>query len=706
MNTNFFNALSTTPDQSLLPSVWLTWATKREGTIYLCCANGKTQNNRENWMGTDRYGHYMTYTNAKKHQFCVYAGVTLKFAYSKYHESVGLLELAVVTMNSNRTGGARKWEYAKGGRRYFIDKHKHIYNSVGREINDCSHEVFYAYENHTSYRFKDFIAYMMRCCIPFSFTNEFQKLLGSNMYISHNGRAIEIAYAWSFHDWYETPVSKSSTGKTQKLLDTLCSLTQADLTHICEGLPVIGDRYNSLRDAIYYEKLNDEWSVLRYCYRAENDSNMESYRIFISESGKCHCAKLTNNGEWVPAQNLNHDWCRSYPRFVNMDEAIDKSKRLSYIMPFVKTLPERQCISALTMAVKHPELEQLFKMGYTKLAENLMNNGTVNANIKEYIGNVNKKGKTLFSKWGINKHQMDILNAAFDASSDCLVCNETVERHYRTVIKLLKKYFNNDLSHFDNETFDRLAYLMYHFCARYLDRSLVTHLAAMNVDIPKWLTHAARWLAKTKPYENRAQILTDTMKSYKELDAERRPEINWYFDSYSDAVRAHDALIEIQRIQRRERNALYSMEYSKRLEKQEEMRKKVDEKRKHYEYEDDNFIIRLPIDNNEIVSEGSNQHICISNYVDRHSSGQTNLFFLRYKNTPNTPFYAIEMRDNSIVQIHGFGNKWLGNNPEAIPTVVRWLRKHNITCDQKILTCTATGYSRTGTYIPMPVVED
>jgi hypothetical protein len=113
----------------------------------------------------------------------------------------------------------------------------------------------------------------------------------------------------------------------------------------------------------------------------------------------------------------------------------------------------------------------------------------------------------------------------------------------------------------------------------------------------------------------------------------------------------------------------------------------------------------LPKDSNEIVAEGNKQRICIGGYTGRHASGDTNLFFLRKKSDADTPFYAIEMNNNSIVQIHGFGNKWLGNDPEAIPTVVRWLRKHNIACDQKILTCKSIGYSRSAEYVDMPVVD-
>jgi hypothetical protein len=148
------------------------------------------------------------------------------------------------------------------------------------------------------------------------------------------------------------------------------------------------------------------------------------------------------------------------------------------------------------------------------------------------------------------------------------------------------------------------------------------------------------------------------------------------------------------------------MAEAERRKKDDEKRKKVDEGRKHYEYEDDNFIIRLPKDVYEIIREGTMQSICIGGYTNSHSEGRTNLFFLRRKDAESLPFYAIEMDNNKrIVQIHGSCNKWLGNNPEAIPTVVRWLRKHGITCDDKILTCTARGYGRTNEYITMPIVD-
>ena len=560
MNISFFDTLTSTPDQDLFPKVWLNWETKTQGEKYLNCENGQVQNHREEWMG-DRKTYqdtYMTLNKARAKVFQVAAGKSLMFAYAKYHKSEQLLELAFVHMNTNRTGGARMWKYA--GDRYFIDKSKNIYNVSGVKISDCSTHTFRAYCSHSSCRFKDFLGYLCKNWTSSSPLKEFKKFIGSDMYLSKNGRATEIFHMWNIQDWYETPSVKRTTGKTQKLLDELSALIQADVTHICEGLPVpIIENHCGLRDVIYYEKLNDEWSVLRYCYRSTNNSNTESYRVFISEGGKCHCAKLTNKSEWVPAQNMNHEWNRTYAQFLNLDDAITQSKRIAYSMPLVKKFPERQYISALTMVIKHPELEQLFKMGYEKLAMQFMTDGTVDANIKNYIGTVNKKGKTLFSKWGINKYQMGILNDAFGDTREVISGRLALYR-YRSVISLLKKYLGNDISHLDNDTFDKLAHLMAQFCDRYLDRNLDAHFAIMNINVPKWLIHTARWISKAKPGESRVTMLVDTIKSYKELDAARRPEINWYFDSYSDAVRVHDALIAIQRIQQRERMALYNMQ--------------------------------------------------------------------------------------------------------------------------------------------------
>ena len=224
----------------------------------------------------------------------------------------------------------------------------------------------------------------------------------------------------------------------------------------------------------------------------------------------------------------------------------------------------------------------------------------------------------------------------------------------------------------------------------------------MNVDKRKFMKNLIRIGGKNESVYTTA---SDTINMYFYLSDARKPEINWYFDSASDVSRIHDVVMDLKFIEEAESRARYNKAEAERRKKEEEKRMKLDEQRKEFEYEDDDFVIRLPKDGNEIVREGMKQHICIGGYVSRHSNGDTNLFFLRKKSEPDAPFYAIEMTNGNVInQIHGFGNKWLGNNPEAIPTVIRWLRKNGIRCTDHILTCTATGYGSNSNHVAMPVV--
>ena len=84
-----------------------------------------------------------------------------------------------------------------------------------------------------------------------------------------------------------------------------------------------------------------------------------------------------------------------------------------------------------------------------------------------------------------------------------------------------------------------------------------------------------------------------------------------------------------------------------------------------------------------------------------------------YNGEADKPFYTIEVgievltdtvSELRIIQAHGFGNRWMGNDPEAIPTVVRWLRQNGIECDRAILTSTSTQYWMGRDFIKMPEV--
>ena len=311
-------------------------------------------------------------------------------------------------------------------------------------------------------------------------------------------------------------------------------------------------------------------------------------------------------------------------------------------------------------------------------------------------GNYNEKEKTILRKAGLTKHQLDKYMSMYNMQG------YNRDRCAYALIEM-RKQFGDDLTHLDNATFDKY-FVAFVRMQNGWRGEIYPQIDRMdNVDRKKFIKNAIRIGEK---HENVYGILNDTLNGYRALNAGTQPEVNWYFDSYSDVVRAHDAIDELRRLQNEERRAIWNKADAERRKKEEEKRIKMDKERKQYEYEDDTYIIRLPKDGNEIIKEGNVQRICIGGYVTRHSLAQTNLFFIRKKSEPDAPFYAIEMNnDKRVVQIHGYCNSWLGNHPEVIPTVVRWLRKNEIYCDEKILTCKAKGYGMTNAYVPMPVVD-
>lgn len=684
-------------DQTLLPEVWVTWMSK-DGRIWMN-DSGARYNKPQYWMDYDgeynmRYhrgnngkipygSHWGTRNNDR---LWINSGSQLYYAYAKYHEDIDRLEIAAVRYDTTRAEGKHTWHY--DGDRFFIGKDKSIVN-----IDGTPHIGAYNVKRHNSaYNPKDMLSMILRLTHNDKFVNEFKKFIGHNYYIIGNGTSVNIEYGWQLQKWYMSKQKARSTGKAQQLVDKLIGLPLGNIDGLeYKYAPKEKSHYTRYESAyinniIYFERVNDEWSVLRALIREEDGYFNEAWRVYLGDDGTNRIASKSNN-DWVPASQQKGWYGRQSFYFANKDEAIEKCNRIKYIAPMMA--PE-ESINTLITTLRFPCIEQLYKMGQTKLALRIARSSTPMAEMKDIFGDYYKeKEKNVLRQIGMTKYQLDAYCAK----------RENQSYYGRNIMKRMRETLGDDLSRIDNATFEKYLNALDEILRRFYADHFIDNL---NVDKNKFWKNVVRLNEKNSTV---AHLISDTINQYHYL-RNVRPEIDWLFDDFSDVVRTHDAITELRNEEMREQRAYWNMAEAERRKKDDTKRKEVDEKRKCYEYEDENFVIRLPKDVAEIITEGSKQSICIGGYTSRHSRGETNLFFLRKKSDENTPFYAIEMsNDKNIVQIHGFGNKWLGNNPEAIPTVVRWLRKHNIKCDPKILTCKARGYGRTNDYIEMPKVD-
>lgn len=668
----------TTIDTSLLPNVWLVWETTK-GNFWLNCQTGEK---------TDLVPD-VDFSWKNKNDILINSGSHPYRAYLKYHSDIDMLEIAAVTIPTTRKEEVKEWKYA--GDKYFVKKDKTVLNENG----DVCNGPFNLYQYHTARNFKDFLGMFHRLGYKYGIMSEFHKFLGSTDYTIGNGRVVDAQYTWHIQDWYVKKQNRPTNGKQQKLVNTLTDIPLSDVSDFAKRYPVITEQadrwYNStiISNILYFERMEDGWSVLRMLKR-NGDEVVESERMYLHDDGTNRIATKTKNG-WIPAKQFRDSY-GSYFQFVNKDEAMEKCNRIKYIVPLFES-DSKNIKRQLMVALRFPEVEQFIKLGYKDLAIRIANSTTPAADLRHEFGEYyNEKETNLLRKVGMTKAQMDKhLNGR----------SRNRYWYHGSALGDMRAFFGNDLSHIDINTFNK--YYEAFTTIRNQAYGIHQYIESLDLDYRKFIKNAIRLNEKSQT--NIFSMIRDTMSSYCRLNNGTQPAIDWYFNAYSDIVRAHDALDALARAQAQERQAMWNMEAAERLKKEEEKRKKIDENRKKYEYEDDNYIIRLPADGKEIVSEGNLQRICIGGYVSRHSLGETNLFFIREKSAPDTPFYAIEMRNNTIVQIHGRCNKWLGCNPEVIPTVVRWLRKNKIKCDEKILTCASTGYCAINQYVPMPVVD-
>ena len=684
----------TTIDASLMAEIWLKWELKK-GPMYFNCATGQKQENSEPWM-RDRSKY-----DKNTHRL-FNSGANIVFAYIKYHEDIECLEVAAVRMDSTRKPEPREWKYES---KYFIKKDKTIYDENG--VEQDKNGRFYVDKYHTAYRFSNYINIITRLHNNEKAIDEFKKFVGNNFYTIGNGRTIDIKWMWHIQDWYNKQTNKvRGAGKQQKLTDMLVELPHSDVSGLSERYPikVIKDPHYSYRDIVitnimYFERLIDGWSVIRMFNRNQYINTChEIERMYLHDDGTNRIV-CCNNGVWMPSK-IHSSSYSTYYNFVNKDEAMEKCNRLKYIIPLFDKdeNADKRIRDYIITTLYFPEVEQLMKLGYGTMAKYVATSNTPRAEMRNTFGGYyNEKETSLLRKVGLTKHQFDTYMK--DACRQGGYGSYYFYTAPNTAIKMMRNFFEDEFIHLDNSSFDKYynAFKKLTSFYRTFDKENIERL---NVDYKRFVNNLIRLGEKNETAYN---VVKDTISAY--LNINNPPEINWYFDSYSDIVRAHDALDEIRRREAEERRALYNMAEADRLKKLEEKRIKIDKERKQYEYEDDSFIIRLPKDANEIVREGSMQRICIGGYAASHSQGHTNLFLLRKKSEPDVPFYAIEMKNNTIIQIHGFGNRWLGNNPEAIPTVVRWLRKNGISCKETILTCTSHGYCSNAHYIKMPVVD-
>lgn len=657
------------PDPKYAPHVVLRWYTKTEGQIYHDLSTGKrlTHNEIDTFLKWENISYnYLSYST----------GASPRITYIKYHRRQNVMELAYVNIPMNR---------AKPGEIHTFEYNKNWSGNTERYFVDLSQYPRRLFWSDGAVAPIVIVKNILRDTGTHRKVQIYNELFPEDKMTSETFSWAKVEYVTKYLTYQrQLTIATSKTAKAA-LIAKGNSLLAAAPTTFPDNIMSVGIVRNFPGISIVEAK---PWFGLtaRFYYDGKTFAAAKSPKFDVSYA----CSNLPDVSIYNP-EDLQNGMFNKYADLfvkpalepVRWDDKY-RCKNPDQNNKFIQ-------LQILTAMIRNPMYEQLAKSYKGIQLLNLTGGYTQD----ELFGpNLNKKATTV-DKWlGLNKYQITRL-----------ISEQNFNDAYATRkrVAIFRKLAGENASSLDNHTSDI-----------YIDNldaleSLTTNYLSDPELIP-WATQILRKIVKSTQVSHNIELLIDTMRAWRSLNWPRPTLPNI---SISELQRLHDLYTTMSNEQFRQRQAMYAEETRKQEERRRKDNKLKLEFRQQLNYEDENYLIRLPVDGDEIQQEGLTLHHCVGGYAYSHESGATTIMFLRKKSEPDKPFYTIEVEiglaDGKVAglrirQIHGFGNRYLGNDPEAIPTVVRWLRKHNIECNEGILTSVSTQYSIGSKFIKMPEV--
>lgn len=635
------------------------------------------------------------------------------------------IELAVISIDGNRKGETnRKWKYTFE-RCFFFKDSKAVYDINGNVD---------MYSNGTLYS-KDFTAWLKAAYKnkPNIKANEGIKLFVGDTVKERNDVAPALLGFFFFMSWYKDYIPPTQQNPDNHF-NIINNLPPVDTKELKIKAPMISFEAKNVFNKNYHK----EWKDIVYIFSIVNPhvavirefrggyartEYQETYRYLITDKKevKVYCHRYYWSKDWKNINNnnfLNATDDRCY--FFGFEKAKDFPAFGKVFGTKINYLTYNTVTSAL-VCIKHPIFEQLIKAGYPDITAKLSRSYPyINSSFSSVLDTnySSSSKKSFYQIIGLNKYQLTQIEnlkntSKYDWINDSLIGNTLRNMKLILGLERLSSLTNKDWDEYF-QMFLNFTYVvpwigtiiyqideennLYHLTRKTNGGISFIPSEKLLKKIRKLICRMWKWSEKTSleekiTRENLYAILVrtfkDSMNMLIDMSKTNRPNIDLYdIRSENELHRVHDTLIELSNMDK----------LAKKKEENEKLDKKIkeltEEREKNFSEEDEEFSIVIPKHANEILEEGMKLHHCVGSYVNRYASGDTNILFLRKKKDITAPFYTIEVDSNNrITQIHGKYNEWLGNNPETIPFMIKWIRSKGLKCKANLLLNQSSGYS-------------
>lgn len=492
----------------------------------------------------------------------------------------------------------------------------------------------------------------------------------------------------------ETLTCVKKSGKKQNIIDELISYQLKELSSPTKDEINVEYIENGVYKFAVIEKVpipdKDVCVVRTLNYVVEEDFLFEGGRIYVGKKDINFCKK-NNEGEYVNQPLLSK--IKHWDFYLNkFPEEETKGTKLEYFGNIVQEIEPVNRSVSIWMFLKEPFLESLAKISsadvINELIENIRDCENIETALLRSFGIANTKGKNIFQMLGINKHQFALLKDILPYSMPKSFYDKDSYSLTQGIIPickcLLKGYYTEDISDIDIKTFEdylNFAVDLYSFYEMTNNSGKKEYINAIIERICDEVKKTKR-IFPTFDIRNLFNIFMEISDASLKHCSSQNSYNAWnVFRFYSDYLRMVERLPDkdeykpkfkdIEDLQNMHDNIQLMIEYkdSRQLTERFMDRYNVwekwtfqrDEKKTKegvIKQEGLPFIVIYPKKPIDLAREGTKLHHCVKGYIDRVADGVTNIMFIRKKESPEEPFFTVEItNDNHIQQVHGLQNR-------------------------------------------------
>lgn len=502
-----------------------------------------------------------------------------------------------------------------------------------------------------------------------------------NFGVNNYGDILEMSENLKLFLNYKEP--KKTKSKTQQKVDELVAIPIPEVSYY--------ERY--WKNVAFIQKVKPGMCVIRTMttdYDAEK--MIDCARIYVTKDKVIAC-RPQNNGGWISMSLKNglHYW--DMPLEYANEKDMEGTK-LEYLCELFKKFDKDHRAKCICTLLAYPVIEQLAKAGFEELVLSEIGATFWEKGIKPFekiFGKMEQK-HGLIKNLGVNKYQFKRV-ASYINEQDYSKGSKGDTRHNYyydfTPLKYLKEIFGNDISFYDNDTFD----LFFDMLMK-LDGLIQKNFTSY------WVSGSARSIIDTEKRIFRLyglntlkKIAPKCLKIFEE-DMEIRESsnnfswrdsgINQYHDYISIVEQLNDPVHFGADFDSREsienmHNIAMEVFNSKIMEINEKKFEKVVKKCDKWTFSDDNFTVVAPKIAEDIAVEGITLHHCVKGYIGKVTEDKTNILFIRKTDEIDKPFFTVEITNDAVVQqIHGFSNRNADTEEGLLDFVKKWVEAKDL----------------------------